>query len=82
MIRRLIAWLSAFLPPREKLCAHLPVFYAVVTFELKGKVLVATVHETTRSIHRARGVAREMAAKGRDDVRVASYTAEHIHELI
>ena len=79
MTRRFRHWLRRYVFGRA---ADLPVFYAVVTIA-PGPLLVT--HETTRSVHRARGVARELRARYeqtgvREKVGVATYYAEAVTE--
>lgn len=79
MFARVTLWLAALFNPlaiaRRQSIVRLPVFYAVVEAPGYGN----QVHETTKSIHRARGICREMTALGKH-VALATYTAESITE--
>jgi len=66
-------YLARLFESRRPVVLQLPVFYTVIVSPGHNNI----AHETTRSIHRARGVCRELRAQGMS-VALATYTAESI----
>lgn len=75
MISEALRWLARLFERQPPKILQLPVFYTVIVSPGFNNV----AHETTRSIHRARGVCRELKAQG-FPVGLATYTAESITE--
>jgi hypothetical protein len=75
MLARFLQALAKLFNPRPKTILQLPVFYTVIV----GPGSYNIAQETTRSIHRARGVCRQLRAQGMH-VAIATYTAESITE--
>lgn len=76
MLAELLRWLARKLEgPRPPVVLQLPIFYAIIVSPGHNNI----AHETTRSIHRARGICRELKAQGMP-VALATYTAEAVTE--